>query len=68
MAIDQKSVLTPRERDVHALLITGLTNRQIAEALFLSEKTVKVHVRHIYDKLGVRSRIAVALQDRTDEI
>ena len=66
--IDQRSVLTPRERDVHALLITGLTNRQIAEALFLSEKTVKVHVRHIYDKLGVRSRIAVALQDRTDEI
>ena len=47
VAIDQKSVLTPRERDVHALLITGLTNRQIAEALFLSEKTVKVHVRHI---------------------
>jgi DNA-binding NarL/FixJ family response regulator len=56
--------LTPREREVHRLLVAGLTNREIAETLFLSEKTVKVHVRHIYDKLGVRSRLRVALQGR----
>jgi DNA-binding NarL/FixJ family response regulator len=61
---DQLEVLTPREREVHDLLANGLTNRQIAEALFLSEKTVKVHVRHIYDKLGVRSRVIVALRGR----
>jgi LuxR family maltose regulon positive regulatory protein len=56
--------LTARELEVHRLLAAGLTNRQIAEALFVSEKTVKVHVRHIYDKLGVRSRMHVALQSR----
>jgi LuxR family maltose regulon positive regulatory protein len=56
--------LTPREREVHALMASGLSNRAIAQALFLSEKTVKVHVRHIYDKLGTRSRIGVALRSR----
>jgi DNA-binding CsgD family transcriptional regulator len=59
--------LTPREREVHRLLVAGLTNREIAEALFLSEKTVKVHVRHIYDKLGVRSRMRVALRGRDSD-
>ncbi len=61
---DHLESLTPREREVHDLVASGLTNRQIAEALFLSEKTVKVHVRHIYDKLGVRSRVIVALRGR----
>jgi len=59
--------LTPRELEVHGLLVAGLTNRQIAEALFVSEKTVKVHVRHIYDKLGIRSRVRVALQSREND-
>jgi DNA-binding CsgD family transcriptional regulator len=67
VAVSDHRSLTPREREVHALLVSGLTNRQIAQALFVSEKTVKVHVRHIYDKLGVRSRMAVALQDRFEE-
>jgi DNA-binding CsgD family transcriptional regulator len=67
-AMAQRSPLTPREREVHALVVGGLTNREIAKALFVSEPTVKVHVRNIYDKLGVRSRVALALQESRDQI
>jgi len=35
----------------------GRTNRQIAQTLFIAESTTKVHVRHIFEKLGVRSRV-----------
>ena len=54
--------LSARERDVYELVAQGLTNLQIAQLLFISEGTVKVHVHHIYDKLGVRSRTALAVQ------
>jgi non-specific serine/threonine protein kinase len=50
--------LTPRENDVLALLAEGQTNRDIADALFLSQRTVANHVDHILAKLGVRSRTA----------
>jgi len=50
--------LTPREREVLALLATGRTNRSIAERLFISEKTVARHVANIFRKLGVSSRAA----------
>jgi LuxR family maltose regulon positive regulatory protein len=53
--------LTEREREVLALLRRGLSNRQIAQALWITESTAKVHVRHIFDKLGVRTRTAAAL-------
>jgi DNA-binding CsgD family transcriptional regulator len=53
--------LSPRERDVASLLIRGHTNRAIAAALYISEATAKLHVRHIFDKLGVRSRTKVAI-------
>ena len=49
--------LTPREREVGLLLIKGKTNKMIAEELFLSENTVKTHVKNIYAKLNVKSRI-----------
>jgi DNA-binding NarL/FixJ family response regulator len=52
--------LSDREREVHELLTQGRTNRQISETLFISESTTKVHVRHIYEKLGVRSRVEAA--------
>jgi DNA-binding CsgD family transcriptional regulator/tetratricopeptide (TPR) repeat protein len=48
--------LTPREREVLALVADGRTNRQIAEALFISEKTASVHVSNILAKLGVANR------------
>jgi DNA-binding NarL/FixJ family response regulator len=52
--------LTPRERDVLRLLADGLTNRQIAEQLVVSEHTVHRHVTNILRKLGVPSRAAAA--------
>jgi DNA-binding NarL/FixJ family response regulator len=48
--------LTGREREVLRLIATGLSNRQIAEHLFLSEKTVKTHVTRVLFKLGLTSR------------
>ena len=57
--------LTPRERDVLALMVEGLSNPGIAERLVVSRSTVKAHVSHILSKLDVSSRaaaIAVAFQ------
>ncbi|MET0135862.1 MAG: response regulator transcription factor, partial [Kibdelosporangium sp.] len=53
--------LTPRERDVLAMLGAGLSNRDIAGALGLAERTVKAHVGNVLAKLGVRSRTQAAL-------
>jgi DNA-binding CsgD family transcriptional regulator len=50
--------LTGREMEVLELIATGKTNRQIAEALFISEKTVARHVSNIFTKLAVTSRAA----------
>ncbi len=58
--------LTAREREVTALLAQGMTNRQIAEQLVISEDTVKTHVRSIFRKLGVTDRaqaVSVALRE-----
>jgi len=54
-------VLTPREQEVLALMAEGLGNRAIARRLFITEKTAKVHVGHIFDKLGVESRVQAVL-------
>jgi len=54
--------LTPREREVWALVAGGLTNPQIAERLGLSDNTVKFHVQHLFSKLGVKNRTEAALK------
>jgi DNA-binding NarL/FixJ family response regulator len=52
--------LSPREIEVVELIAHGLTNRQIAERLVISERTAHAHVRNILDKLGCSSRTEVA--------
>ncbi|MBB4761037.1 helix-turn-helix transcriptional regulator [Amorphoplanes digitatis] len=54
---DELGMLTDREREVLAAVAEGLTNREIGQALFISERTVGVHVGHIFDKLQVRTRV-----------
>lgn len=48
--------LTRRERELLVLMIEGYTNTSMAEKLFISENTVKTHVKHVYQKLGVKNR------------
>jgi DNA-binding CsgD family transcriptional regulator len=48
--------LSPAERRVAALVAEGRTNREVAAALFLSERTVESHLTRVYSKLHVRSR------------
>ncbi|MDH6108369.1 DNA-binding CsgD family transcriptional regulator [Kitasatospora sp. MAP12-15] len=60
-AVRARFDLTERESQVLALLSNGESNRQIARSLFISDRTVAVHVSHILDKLGVRNRTEAAL-------
>jgi LuxR family transcriptional regulator, maltose regulon positive regulatory protein len=53
-------LLSPREAEILGLIRDGLTNAEIAQMLFLSVSTVKVHVRHIFEKLDVRTRTEAA--------
>ncbi|HLX31998.1 MAG TPA: LuxR C-terminal-related transcriptional regulator [Gaiellaceae bacterium] len=55
-----RGALSPREHEVHELIAQGLTNEEIAKLLFISLSTTKVHVKHIFEKLGVHSRIEAA--------
>jgi LuxR family maltose regulon positive regulatory protein len=58
----QGESLSSREEEVLGLIAQGLTNKEIAKTLFISEATAKVHVRHILEKLGVRTRTEAALR------
>jgi LuxR family transcriptional regulator, maltose regulon positive regulatory protein len=58
--VTKRGVLSRRENEVYELITQGRSNREIARVLFISESTAKVHVRHIFEKLGVRSRTEVA--------
>ena len=48
--------ITPRELEILELIAAGLSNREIAERVFVSENTVKTHSSRIFDKLGARRR------------
>ncbi len=52
--------LTPTELQVVELVASGLTNPQIGERLFISKRTVQTHVAHVFTKLGVSTRAALA--------
>ena len=60
-APDPLQELTEREREILGLIGTGMTNREIGERIFLSEKTIKHYVTNILQKLQVRSRVEAAL-------
>ena len=53
--------LSPREQEVVSLIAKGMSNKEIASKLFISEHTVKNHIYNIYKKLGISDRTQVAL-------
>jgi LuxR family transcriptional regulator, maltose regulon positive regulatory protein len=57
-----RSSLSRREEEVLGLISHGLTNKEIAQALYITEGTAKLHVHHIFGKLGVRTRTEAALR------
>ena len=61
--------LTPREMEIARRIVDRQTNRQIAEELFLSTKTIETHIRNIFAKLGADSRVEVArIVERADRL
>ena len=54
--------LTPAEESVVRLVASGLTNKEVGRELLMGAETVKTHLAHVYDKLGVRSRAALATE------
>ena len=63
---DRMEVLTPREREILQLLADGMSNVDVAAKLFISQETVKSHVRHILAKLEADTRtqaVAIALRE-----
>lgn len=55
------STLTPRESEILQLVIAGYTNKAIAAAVYISEKTVEFHLDNIYTKIGVRTRLMASI-------
>jgi len=60
-AVKKMKALTRREREILGLVVQGLTNKQIAELLCISQATVKTHVENIIEKLGVSDRTQAAV-------
>lgn len=58
------SRLTPREKQIVGLICRGMRNKQIAENLHITAGTVKVHLMHIFEKTGLKDRLALAVHGR----
>lgn len=61
-------ILTPRELEVVRMVAAGLRNKEIAETLSISEGTVKAHLRAIFEKLGISSRMKLGVYARENEL
>ena len=59
--VEANDKLTPREIEILDLVVEGVTNKEIAEALVITENTVKIHLRNILEKLHVQNRIQAAV-------
>jgi DNA-binding CsgD family transcriptional regulator len=62
------TTLTPQELAVARLVVSGMTNREVADQLMLSTKTVEFHLSHVYAKLGVRTRSELRARARANEL
>jgi two-component system nitrate/nitrite response regulator NarL len=62
---DKQSSLTRRERQIARVIAEGATNKEIGRRLRMAEGTVKVHLHHIYCKLGIANRTALAVLAHT---
>lgn len=58
----QKQVLTKREKEIFDILVQDKTTREIAEQLFISEKTVRNHISNVIQKLGVKGRAQAVIE------
>ena len=65
---DRFASLTPREREIVRLVAQGLRNEQIAERLFVSEKTVRNNLTSVFGKVDVTSRLELVLLARRHEL
>jgi len=60
--------ITPREMEILGLIATGLSNREIAQRLFVSENTVKTHSSRLFDKLGAKRRTQAVQIGKTSRL
>jgi two-component system nitrate/nitrite response regulator NarL len=65
LPVEKSSSLTRRERQITRVVSEGVTNKEIGRRLRMAEGTVKVHLHHIYRKLGIANRTALAVLAQT---